>query len=169
MIRLKTILLEYENTYTNPDTPITLGPTDEWQYYLDSKTNKWYTRKKDTTKWIDMEANLSVDNMRKALNRINQYLKERGKKPIEKIKTDDDAKLLHKLKKGDKVKFNPVTAKVGENLTVYKYNNTGFYKAGTYRVEQNPNVKYLGQDSSGEYALVKFPEGKYWIKKRFLL
>lgn len=169
MIRLKTILLEYENTYTNPDTPITMGPTDPWEYYLDSKTKKWYTRKKDTTKWIDMEAKLPDANMQKALDKLNKYINIRGKKPIEKIKTDDDAKLPRKLKKGDKVKFNPITAKVGENLAIYKYNNTGFYKVGTYRVEQNPNVKYLGQDTSGEYALVQFPEGKYWIKKRFLL
>jgi len=159
MIRLKTLLAEYQNTYTNPKTPITMGPTDPWEYYMDVNTNKWYTRKKGTDNWIDMEAKLPNENMQKALDKLNKYIDVRAKLPIEPVKP----------KKGDKVKFNTIAAKVGENLTVYKYNNTGFYKVGTYRVEQNPNVIYLGQDSSGEYALVKFPEGKYWIKKRFLL
>ena len=157
MIRLKTLLTEFQYTYTNPKTPITMGPTDPWEYYMDVNTNKWYTRKKGTDEWIDMEAKLPNANMQKALDKLNVFTHTTP--GVEKVKP----------KKGDKVKFNTIAAKVGENLTVYKYNNTGFYKVGTYRVEQNPNVIYLGQDSSAEYALVKFPEGKYWIKKRFLL
>lgn len=143
-------------TYTDPENPITMGPTDEWEYYFNETEQQWYTRRKGNTDWIKMVAKLPDTQMQKALDILNKYVDSHKKLPVQPVK----------LKKGDKVKFK---VSVGENLAIYKYNNTGFYKVGTYRVEQNPNVKYLGQDKSGEYALVQFPNGKYWIKKRFLL
>jgi hypothetical protein len=215
-----------------------MGPSDPWEYYMDIKTKKWYTRKKDTAEWIDMEAKLPDVNMQKALDKLNSYVDNiiskpdvnnkgikvntgipgegykgfyvdyggnsyvyyngkffsRPNAPIESVETwtpVTDLVLIKnikekgkganmenapwkkqtiKLKKGDKVKFNPSNAGMGEKLNLYKYNNMGFYKAATYRVEQNPNVVYLGQDRSGVFALVQFDgELKYWINKRFLL
>ena len=141
-----------------------MGPTDPWEYYMDAKTKKWYTRKKGTDEWIDMEAKLPNENIQKALDKLNSYVGNIISKPVV---------APIKLRKGDKIKFNPSNAGVGKNLTVYKYNNMGFSNAGTYRVEQKPNIIYLGQSSSGEYTLVQFLDQstvvKYWIMTKYLV
>lgn len=147
-------------TYTDPENPITMGPTDEWEYYFNETEQQWYTRRKGNTDWIKMVAKLPDTQMQKALDILNKYVDSHKKLPVQPVK----------LKKGDKVKFK---AAVGEKLIIYKYINNAFTNAGALIVEQNTTAVYLGQDTSGEYALVQFivepGKPKYWIKKRFLL
>lgn len=45
-----------------------------WDYYLNK--NKWYTRKKGTSNWLDMKASLSDENYKLAVSRLEDFIKK---------------------------------------------------------------------------------------------
>ena len=61
-------------TYTDPNSPITMGPTDAWEYYFNNADQQWYTRKKGDSAWIKMIAKLPDTKMQKALDTLNRYV-----------------------------------------------------------------------------------------------
>lgn len=100
MIHLKNLLSE-----VNSETPFSLSNRDPWEYYLNSKDKKWYTRKKGSTSWVDMQANLSDENWKIALNRLTTAIKNKtAGLPVKKdsdIDQPESDKLINVLQRMD--------------------------------------------------------------------
>ena len=95
MINLKKLLLEGVSPQSKLTEPFTLSDTDNWEYYVDEKTEIVYTRKKGTTKWLDMQSELSPANYKIAIDKIH-------KGPIWPIKSNNVEKDVEKdVKKVD--------------------------------------------------------------------
>lgn len=69
MIKLKNIMEGIDDT-----KPFTLADSDAWEYYYNPKDQIFYTRKKGTTKWINMEKALSPERYDKAYRRLKDAI-----------------------------------------------------------------------------------------------
>lgn len=96
MINLKKLLLEGISPQSKLTEPFTLSDSDAWEYYVDEKTEIAYTRRKGTTKWLDMQSELSPDNYKKAIDKIH-------KGPIWPIKSNNIKKDIKKDTEDKKV------------------------------------------------------------------
>lgn len=71
MIRLKNLITE--------ETVFTLAPTDAWEYKYDMKNTgiPWWTRKKGTEEWIDMQYVISPDKYKQAVTTLANAIKNK--------------------------------------------------------------------------------------------
>ena len=95
MIRLKHLLFESDGPI-DWHVPFSLSPNDPWEYLNKPEDNKLYTRKRGTTKWIDMQSVLTPGQYDKAYRRIKDIvsgLKKSG------VQTGNDSGLSLKMEK----------------------------------------------------------------------
>jgi len=99
MINLKTLLFE-GSSQVKLTEPFTLSDNDPWEYYVDDKTEIVYTRKKGTTKWLDMKSRLSDTSYKTAVNRILKRPRLSINSDDNKKDTDQDNKKIKKHDQG---------------------------------------------------------------------
>ena len=99
MINLKTLLFE-GSSQVKLTEPFTLSDNDPWEYYVDDKTEIVYTRKKGTTKWLDMKSRLSDTSYKTAVNRILKGPRLSISSDDNKKDTDQDNKKIKKHDRG---------------------------------------------------------------------
>jgi len=99
MINLKTLLFE-GSSQVKLTEPFTLSDNDPWEYYVDDKTEIVYTRKKGTTKWLDMKSRLSDTSYKTAVNRILKGPRLSINSDDNKKDTDQDNKKIKKHDQG---------------------------------------------------------------------
>jgi hypothetical protein len=84
MIKLTNLLIEA--------SVFTLSPKDQWEYKYDIKTTgiPWWTRRKGTEEWIDMQTKLTPEKYKEAVDKLNAAIKA---KTIIKTKVADTQKV----------------------------------------------------------------------------
>lgn len=150
MIRLKQILGEaipkisyntiptINNTSTNITTPsnnskqlnikstptiFTLAPGDDWEYKYDMKNTgiPWWTRRKGTEEWIDMQIMISPEKYQQAIQRLSTAIKNKTiikiKPEVQSLSVSNDKKPDLTDKNIDLSKLKPVEAGASSQLT----------------------------------------------------
>lgn len=177
MIKLKKLLTEQNDDNVIPQQ--TTGKliegitnSDPWQYYLHYDNDKWYTKRRENTKWLDMQARLlsrygsskGAERYELAVSRLQKFIDDEKLAAANKLKVVDIHVDEHTLQKIEIVKTIPTDSEIeidkvfGKDIKVPIEDVEFDDKWIEVSAKRNPTVEILAKTPQMDYLRVILPK-----------